>query len=143
MALHRLVDGPLDLQEALRAVAGPDRGAVATFSGTARDHHAGRPVLRLEYQAYAAMAEETFRTIGAEVAERFATPHLAILHRTGTVPIGEASVIIAVAAPHRREALAACAYAIDRLKETAPIWKKEVYADGAVWIEGPRARPAG
>jgi molybdopterin synthase catalytic subunit len=142
MTMHRLINGPLDLQGAIRAVAGPDRGAIATFSGTARDHHGGRRVVRLEYDAYVAMAEETFRAIGAEVSERFGTPHIAILHRTGMVPIGEASVIIAVAAPHRREALAACAYAIDRLKEIAPIWKKELYADGASWIEGAGTRPA-
>jgi len=142
VTLHRLVDGPLDLQEAIRAVAGPDRGAIATFSGTARDHHGGRRVVRLEYHAYTAMAEESFQAIIHEASERFGTPHIAILHRTGVVPIGEASVIIAVAAPHRREALAACAFAIDRLKEIAPIWKKELYADGAAWIEGSETRPS-
>jgi molybdopterin synthase catalytic subunit len=135
--LYRIVEGPIDLGEAVRAVSGPDRGAVATFTGVARDHHAGRRVVSLEYHAYAAMAEEVMRAIGSEVAERFGTPHVAILHRTGPVPIGEASVIVAVAAPHRREALAGCAHAIERLKAIAPIWKKEHYEGGAAWIEGP------
>ena len=134
--LYRIVEGTLDLEEAVRAVGGPDRGAIATFIGTARDHHAGRPVRALEYQAYADMAVSVMRDIGREVESRFGTPHVAILHRVGRLEIGEASVVIAVAAPHRREALAACAHAIERLKQIVPIWKKEHYADGAAWIEG-------
>ena len=135
--LFRIQAEPLEAQDAIRAVAGPDRGAIATFHGLARDHHQGRRVLGLEYHAYPAMAEEVLRRIGREVEERFGTPHLAILHRVGRLEIGEASVIIAVAAPHRREALEACAYAIERLKTTVPIWKKEYYEGGATWIEGP------
>jgi len=134
--LYRIVRGPLQIEEAIGAVAGPDRGAVATFTGVARDHHLGRRVLSLEYHAYEAMAEDVMRAIGREVAERFGTPHVAILHRVGRVEIGEASVVIAVAAAHRREALQACAYAIERLKTSVPIWKKERYAGGTSWIEG-------
>lgn len=141
--LYRILERPLDLDEAIRAVAGPDRGAIATFLGVARDHHAGRRVLSLEYHAYPEMAEDVMRQIGAEVRERFGTEHVAILHRVGRLAIGEASVIIAVAAPHRREALAACAHAIERLKQIVPIWKKEHHAGGASWIEGPDAPAPG
>ena len=137
--LYRIVDQPLDPQEAIRAVSGPDRGAIAVFIGTTRDHQGDRPVRFLEYQAYVAMAEVVMREIGGEIAARFGTPHLAMLHRVGRLEVGEPSVVVAVAATHRREALAACAHAIDRLKQDVPIWKKEHYADGAVWIEGPGA----
>ncbi len=137
--LFRIVEEPIDLREAIRAVEGPDRGAIATFLGVARDHHEGRRVLRLHYDAYPEMALEVMREIGREVAERFGTPHVAILHRVGTLEIGEASVAIAVAAPHRRQALEACAYAIERLKQVVPIWKKEHYEGASRWIEGPGA----
>jgi molybdopterin synthase catalytic subunit len=134
-----MVDGPLDATEAVAAVTGPDRGAVAVFVGVVRDHHAGRRVLRLEYHAYAEMALEVLRSIGGEVEERFGTPHVAILHRVGTLEVGEASVVVAVGAAHRREALSACAHAIERVKQSAPIWKKEHYEGGTIWIEGPEA----
>ncbi len=139
--LYRIDDRPLDLREAIRAVAGPDRGAIATFIGTTRDHHDGRPVRFLEYHAYPEMAEIVLRDIGREVEARFGTPHVAILHRVGRLDVGETSVVVAVAAAHRREALAACAHAIERVKESAPIWKKEHYADGAAWIEGSASTP--
>ena len=99
-------------------------------------------MLRLEYQAYKAMAETVLAEIGREVEERFGTPHIAIVHRVGEVAIGEASVFIAVAAEHRKEALAGCAYAIERLKVIAPIWKKEHYEEGSAWIEGTPADPS-
>ncbi len=134
--LYRIAPEPLDLDEAVRAVSGPDRGAIASFIGTTRDHHDGRPVRSLEYDAYVPMAEAVMRSIGEEIAARFGTPHVAILHRIGRLQIGEPSVIIAVAAEHRREALAGCAHAIERLKEIVPIWKKEHYGDSARWIEG-------
>jgi molybdopterin synthase catalytic subunit len=137
----RISDRPLDLQEAIRCVAGPDRGAVATFIGITRDHQGGRPVRSMEYHAYVAMAERVLRDIGTEVEARFGTPHVAIQHRVGLLDIGETSVIVAVAAAHRREALAACAYAIERVKECAPIWKKEHYVDGVAWIEGSGSTP--
>lgn len=135
--LYRIQEQPLDLDEAVRAVAGPDRGAIATFLGVGRDHNAGRAVLRLEYHAYPEMAERIMREIGEEVALRFGTAHIALLHRVGTVLVGEISVIAAVAAGHRRQALEGCALAIERLKAAVPIWKKEYFEGGAAWIEGP------
>ena len=140
--LYRIVERPIDLQEAVRAVAGPDRGAIATFIGTARDHHDGRPVRALEYDAYPEMAEQVMRDIGRETESRFGTQHIAILHRIGRLQVGDPSVVVAVAAEHRRAALAACAHVIERLKEIVPIWKKEHYADGAAWIEGSGSTPA-
>ena len=137
--LYRISEEPLDLREAVAAVGGPDRGAIATFVGVVRDHHSGRRVLRLEYDAYREMALEVLRSIGREIAERFGTPHVAILHRVGRLSIGEASVVVAIGAAHRREALAACAHAIERVKRSAPIWKKEFYEGGVTWIEGPEA----
>jgi molybdopterin synthase catalytic subunit len=139
--LYRVVAGEIRLETAVRAVQGPDRGAIATFSGTARDHHAGKRVVSLEYHAYPEMAEKVFRAIGAEVASRFGTPHVAILHRVGRLETGETSVVVAVASAHRREALAGCAHAIERLKAIAPIWKKEHYEGGSTWIEGPDPAP--
>ena len=141
--MFRIVAGDIRLETAVRAVEGPDRGAIATFSGMARAHHAGKRVLSLEYHAYPEMAERVFRAIGEEVASRFGTPHVAILHRTGRLEIGETSVVIAVASAHRREALAGCAHAIERVKAIAPIWKREYYEGGSTWIEGPERKPSG
>jgi len=140
--LYRVVEGPLDPREAIDAISGPDRGAIATFLGVARDNHAGRRVLGIEYHAYPEMVEHVMAEIGREVAERFGTPHTAILHRIGVLAVGETSVIVAVAAAHRREALAGCAHAIERLKALAPIWKKERYEEeDAAWIEGSERVP--
>ena len=139
--VYRIVERALEPQEAIRAVAGPDRGAIATFIGTARNHHDGRRVRALEYHAYPEMAETMLREIGRETEARFGTPHIAVFHRIGRLEIGEASVIVAVAAGHRREALDACAYVIERVKEIVPIWKKEHYDEGAAWIEGSGASP--
>lgn len=135
----RITEDAIRPEELVSAVQGPDRGALATFAGVVRDHHEGRTVLRLEYHAYVAMAECILVEIAEETSRRFGTPHVAIVHRIGRLAIGETSVLVAVAAAHRREALAACAFAIDRVKERAPIWKKEYYGDGAVWIEGPES----
>ena len=138
----RVVEEVLRLEEIIAAVSGPGLGAVATFSGVVRDHHDGRRVLRLEYHAYVPMAERVLREIAAEVASRHGTAHVAIVHRIGSLQIGATSVVIAVAAAHRREALAACAHAIERVKALAPIWKKEYYEGGASWIEGTGTEPA-
>ena len=132
----RLQREPLDLSPLLAFVQGPQEGAVAVFLGTVRDHHAGRRVLHLEYEAYPGMAESEMRRIAEEARERFSVSRLAVAHRTGRLEIGETSVAVAVAAPHRREALEACRFVIDTLKRRAPIWKREVYEGGAVWIEG-------
>jgi molybdopterin synthase catalytic subunit len=138
--MFRVVGEPLDMRQALEAVRGPGRGAVATFAGTVRDHHLGRRVVRLEYHAYAAMAEQVMMEIGESLSRQYGEVRVAMLHRVGVLTIGEISVIVAVAAPHRREALAACAQGIDRLKAEAPIWKKEFYTDGSAWIEEPSGR---
>lgn len=128
---------PLSLERAVEIVAGRRHGAIATFTGTVRDHHGGKRVSAIEYHAYGEMARQVLSDIGARIEARYDPCHVAIHHRIGPLSIGDASVIIAVAAPHRREALAGCAEAIDMLKAEAPIWKKEFYGDGAAWIEGP------
>ncbi|MBM3977430.1 MAG: molybdenum cofactor biosynthesis protein MoaE [Planctomycetes bacterium] len=136
----------LEPEQLARRVVHPACGAVATFSGTARDHSRGRVVVRLEYEAYAEMVEAEMarifddcrRELGLPAAEdaRLPEQHLRMLveHRVGSVPIGAPAVAIAVAAPHRERAFAACRFLIDTLKQRLPIWKKEVYADGSAWI---------
>lgn len=126
---------PLSLDELFRHVAGPEHGAVVLFVGITRRFTGGRETRHLEYEAYARMAAEELARIGAEAEERWPGARLAIGHRTGRVDIGEASVVIAAAAPHRPDAFAAARYAIEELKRRAPIWKKEHYADGTVeWV---------
>ena len=116
-------------------LADPAIGAVATFVGVVRGETDGRAVERLEYEAYADMAEQTLRQIGDEIQEQWPTIHaVAIVHRTGQLKVGEIAVVIALSAGHRPEVFDALRYAIDRLKEIAPIWKKEVWADGAAWL---------
>jgi len=125
---------PLDLRAAVAEVESEDAGAVATFIGTVRRRSRGRAVLYLEYEAYEEMAEQMLRTLAAELKARHTLTEIAIHHRVGRVEIGEPSVVIAVSAPHRAPALEACREAIDTLKETIPLWKKEVYEGGAEWI---------
>jgi molybdopterin synthase catalytic subunit len=137
-----LQEGPIDLSALLAFVQGPGDGALAVFLGTVRDRHAGRTVLHLEYEAYPEMAERELRRIAEEAGTRFGVSRVAIAHRTGRLAVGEASVAIAVASEHRREAMDACRFDIDTLKRTVPIWKREVTEGGAVWIEGPD-EPAG
>jgi len=118
-----------------RSVAGSGMGAIVTFVGRARDvADDGRTVIELEYEAYAEMAEDVMAQLARELEERYDLCSVAIHHRVGVLGIGEASVVIAVSAPHRQDALAACKDAIDRLKETVPLWKKEVYEGGEEWI---------
>ena len=128
---------PLDAGRLEAEVRGPERGAVATFSGVVRDHHEGRRVSHLEYEAYVPMALKVLATIVSEAEARFGAPHIRVAHRLGRLGIGETSVVVTAAASHRREALAACAYVIEALKDRAPIWKKEFGEDGTFWIEGP------
>jgi molybdopterin synthase catalytic subunit len=132
--LFRVTADPLDAREVEAAVADPAAGAVVTFTGAVRDHARGQVVTALDYEAYAPAAEKMLARIGDEIRERWGIERVAIIHRTGLLRVGEASVVIAVASPHRGEAFAACQYAIERLKEIVPIWKKEFYADGAAWI---------
>ena len=130
----RIAEGPLDLDVVIAEVADERAGAVATFLGTVRVESRGRTVVYLEYEAYAEMAEDVMAQIAGQLRERYELCQVAIHHRVGRVEIGEASVAIAVSAPHRQDALAACKDAIDTLKETVPLWKKEVYEGGEEWI---------
>jgi molybdopterin synthase catalytic subunit len=130
----RLTADPLSLDAVVREVARPGAGAIATFTGTVRDRSRGRTVIRLDYEAYEGMAEETMAQITAALKERYDLCEIAIHHRTGPVEIGEPSVVIAVSGAHRADALAACKEAIDTLKETVPLWKKELYEGGEEWI---------
>lgn len=125
---------PIDVEKVAAAVADPAAGAVVTFVGAVRNHARGRDVLYLDYEAYPAAAEKMLARIAEEIAERWGIDRVAITHRTGRVEIGEASVAIAVASAHRAEAFDACRHAIERIKQIVPIWKKEYYADGDVWI---------
>ncbi|MGD9764325.1 MAG: molybdenum cofactor biosynthesis protein MoaE [Candidatus Binatia bacterium] len=129
-----IVDHPIDADAVMAAVADPATGATVTFIGTTRDHHDGRVVTRLEYEAYPEMALAEMRKIGDEAQRRWQVARVAIVHRIGVVPIGDASVVIAVAAAHRGAAFDACRFAIDRLKEVVPIWKKEHFHGGELWI---------
>jgi molybdopterin synthase catalytic subunit/molybdopterin converting factor small subunit len=130
----RLVDGPLDVAAVLREVEDPEAGAVASFVGTVRRSSRGRDVVHLEYEAYEEMAEPMLVRLGDELTERHGLCAVAVHHRLGRVEVGEASVAIAVSAPHRAAALDACREAIETLKTTIPLWKKEVYAGGEEWI---------
>lgn len=138
---YLVTDHPLDAGAAAAAVAAPECGAVTAFVGVVRDENGGRRVRWLDYEAYAPLARRSFETIAGEAAERWPSARLAIHHRTGRLAIGDTSVVIAAAAPHRREAFAACRYAIERVKQIAPIWKHEHFEGGEVWIEGATADP--
>jgi len=132
--MFKIVEGPIDdltLEDEVRTDAD---GAVIVFRGVARRHSRGRDVVHLEYEAYPEMAEKVMAQIGEEIQSRWPISRVAIVHRTGVLEIGQASVMIAVAAPHRGEAFEATSYAIDRLKQIVPIWKKEVWSDGSQWI---------
>ena len=128
---------PIDLAKLTQAVADDAAGAVVTFSGAVRNHSRGKSVTMLEYEAYVPMAEEVLAKIANEMAGRWQLCGVAMTHRVGELPVGEVSIIIAVSAPHRQEAFSAAAYAIDRVKEILPVWKKEYAEDGASWVEGP------
>ena len=130
----RLSEERLSVDEVVREVARDDAGAIASFVGTTRARSRGRDVVRLEYEAYEGMAEQTMAKIAGDLKERYALLEVAIHHRVGTVEIGDMSVVIAVSAPHRGDALAACRDAIDTLKVEVPLWKKEVYEGGEEWI---------
>jgi molybdopterin synthase catalytic subunit len=130
----QVIEDLIDVPAVMREVADPSAGAIATFIGTVRNTARGRDVLYLDYEAYPAAAEKMLARIGDEIAERWGIDRVAITHRIGQLEIGEASVAIAVSSPHRNEAFEACHYAIERIKQIVPIWKKEYYAGGDVWI---------
>ncbi len=132
--MFKIVDHPIDAAAVTAAVASPSTGATVTFLGTTRDHNDGRSVTGLEYEAYPEMALAEMAKIGDTAKQRWPIEKIAIVHRIGVVPIGEASVVIAVSSAHRVAAFEACHFAIDRLKEVVPIWKKEHFHGGEVWI---------
>ena len=134
-------DQPLDPTRVIAAVAGPEHGAVTTFVGNVRESNGGREVRWLDYEAYAPLAVKSFERIAEEARAHWPDTVLAIHHRTGRVEIGEASVVIAAASPHRADAFAAARYAIERIKQITPIWKHEHFDGGDVWIEGATADP--
>jgi molybdopterin synthase catalytic subunit len=135
--MFEITDRPIVPEALVRAVSRSSSGAIATFLGVVREQTRGRRVLLLEYEAYGEMAIPKMREIADEIRRKWEVDEIAIVHRVGRLEIGEASVAIAVSAPHRHQALAACAHAIERLKETVPIWKKEVWTDGEEWVGPP------
>jgi molybdopterin synthase catalytic subunit len=149
--LFLLVRDPIDAAALVRHVRAASDGAVVTFDGCVRNQSHGRRTLYLDYEAYESMALAKIAEIAAQLHEKFPIDRVAITHRLGRLEIGETSVFIAVSAPHRPAAFDACRFAIDTLKRTVPIWKKEYFADGAVWADGelppapadtPIAKPA-
>ena len=132
----KLVEEEIRVADLTAEVVAPHDGALAVFLGTVRDHNAGRRVLFLEYHAYPAMALAEMARIEAAAVTRFSVSRIAVAHRTGRLAIGEVSVGVAVAAAHRADAMDACRFVIDELKKSVPIWKKEHFEGGAVWIEG-------
>jgi MoaE-MoaD fusion protein len=137
----RVTADPLDVNVVSSIIASPDCGAVTLFVGLVRDENGGRRVLWLEYEAYEPLAVKAFARIDEEAGERWPSIGLAIHHRIGRLEIGEPSVVIAAASPHRADAFAACRYAIERIKQIAPIWKHEHFEGGETWIEGATADP--
>ena len=141
-AVFEITDRPIDLERLQQAVHHPAAGAVVTFVGTTRNENVGRRVIRLEYEAFAGMAQKEMRRLATAARKRWPLRRVAMAHRIGVVPVGEASVGIAVSSGHRREAFEACHWLIDRLKEIVPIWKKEHFRGGEVWIGPQRGGPA-
>jgi len=133
--VYRITDDVIDTAALLSAVADRGAGGTVLFVGTTRDQNEGRVVERLEYEAYREMAVTEMERIGADIERRWPVCAVAMVHRIGVVPLGEASVAIVVSAPHRDQAFAACRFGIDQLKTAVPIWKKEYYEGGEVWID--------
>ncbi len=131
-----IVDEPIDGEAILREIKAGSDGAVCVFDGIVRDNTRGRRTLYLDYEAYREMALEQMRRLADEVVEKFGVREVAMVHRLGRLKVGETSVLIAVASAHRAAAFEACRWLIDTLKKTVPIWKKETFADGAVWADG-------
>jgi molybdopterin synthase catalytic subunit len=138
-----IVRAPIRAAELVAALKAPEDGAVVVFDGVVRNHSAGRETLYLEYEAYETMARKKMRAIGEQTRKQFPIHRIAIVHRLGKLDIGETSVLVAVSSPHRAAAFDACRFAIDALKRGVPIWKKEFFRDGAVWVEGsvPSTKP--
>ena len=149
--IFQLVREPIDVAALARHVRASEDGAAVAFDGFVRNQSHDRPTLYLDYEAYESMALAKLREIGVQLHEKYRIHRVSVVHRLGRLEIGETSVFIAVSAPHRAAAFDACRFAIDTLKRTVPIWKKEYFEDGAVWADGelppapaatPRAKPA-
>jgi molybdopterin synthase catalytic subunit len=136
MDFFELTTEPIDVGETARRVVPPGCGATVTLDGYVRQFTKGRETLHLVYEAYEPMAFNEMEKLIAAAKEQFEISNVGIIHRLGRLEIGETSVVISVAAPHRKPAFAACEWLISELKRTVPIWKKEVYADGEIWVEG-------
>ena len=139
--MFRVQDEPIDLNELVRYVTDAEAGAIATFIGTTRNNNEGRKVIALDYDGYPEMAEKELARIGAEAKNKWPICKMAIVHRLGPVQIGEASVIIVVSSAHRDAAFAASRFAIEEIKKTVPIWKKEMFEGGEVWIGTQTGQP--
>jgi len=139
--MFRVTREPIDLQELVKCVTDASAGAIATFIGTTRNNNEGRKVIALDYEAYPEMAEKELARIGEEAKQKWRIERMAITHRIGPVQITEPSVIIAVSAAHRDDAFQACRFAIEEIKKTVPIWKKEVFEGGEVWIGTQTGQP--
>jgi len=139
--VFRVTDKAIHLQELVDFVADPEAGAIATFIGTTRNNNEGRKVIALDYESYPEMAEKELVRLGEEAKKKWRICRMAIMHRIGPVQITEPSVIIAVSAAHREAAFAACRFAIEEIKRIVPIWKKEVYEGGEVWIGTQSGQP--
>ncbi len=133
---------PLDPQQAVELVRRHEAGAVLVFLGVVRSQNLGRQVIRLQYEAYPEMAEQVMRELAQEAVARFQLTDVAIMHRTGVLPVGETSLVVAVSSPHRHQAFQGGQWLVNRLKERLPIWKKETFVGGEEWIEG-ELPPAG
>ena len=139
--MFRVTDKPINLQELVDCVTDPEAGAIATFIGTTRNNNEGRKVIALDYEAYPEMAEKELTRLGEEARSKWQICRMAIVHRVGPVQITEPSVMIAVSAAHREAAFGACRFAIEEIKKTVPIWKKEVYEGGEIWIGTQSGQP--
>lgn len=139
--MFRVTQGPIDIKEMLAFVSDAGAGAIVTFIGTTRDHNDGRKVIALEYEGYPEMAEKELGRIGEEARKRWNIQRMAIIHRLGPVQITAPSVVIAVSAAHRGDAFEACRFAIEQIKKTVPIWKKELFEGGEIWIGTQRGVP--
>ena len=134
--IYKITDQPIQTEPLIDAMRVETSGAIATFHGIVRKPSRGRNILYLEYSAYEAMALNVLEQIGEEISSNMQVDKVLIVHRTGRLEIGETSILIAIAAPHRKAALEGCSYAIERIKQILPVWKKEVWQGGEEWIEG-------
>ena len=139
--MNLITDKPIETERLIKSVESPGAGAIITFNGLVRNNAEGKQVLRMEYEAYTKMAEKLMAELIEKIMSDFNITGITMQHRTGMLEIGESSVMIAVSAPHRVDAFDACQYAIDTIKETIPIWKKEYFQDGVSWVEGTPIQP--